>query len=222
MNAPGCYSDADLGTLAALPAGDPRLAHLAVCPRCRSRLALYREFLEPSALPGGARADEADARLAAVLEREILAATRPAPARTRGENWLARWLAPARRPVWALAAIAVVAAGVWAIARGPSRPLMRGPETGTGVEVRAPVESAGAVTLAWRPVRGADRYEVRFYATDLSDLARLPAPAGDRLELRRGTLPPPLSSGERVLWQVVALHGGDVLARSRTRSLRLP
>jgi hypothetical protein len=57
---------------------------------------------------------------------------------------------------------------------------------------------------------------------DLADLAALPTGTATTLALRRGALPTGLPAHERVLWQVVALKGHDVLARSRTQPLDLP
>jgi len=42
------------------------------------------------------------------------------------------------------------------------------------------------------------------------------------LTLRRGALPAGLPAHERVLWQVLALKGHDVMARSKTQPVDLP
>jgi len=107
------------------------------------------EFIEPGPLPDSARMAEAEARLLAVLERELgvtiesparvpaqVAAPKPATTRATtdrgrgGLRWLFASIAPASLgPVFAVAATLVVIAGTWTLL-GPSRegtaPVLRG------------------------------------------------------------------------------------------------
>ncbi|HEV2105624.1 MAG TPA: hypothetical protein VGU27_07815, partial [Candidatus Eisenbacteria bacterium] len=124
------------------------------------------------------------------------------------------------RPAWAAAAVVAIAAGVW-VAR-PHGPVdvLRGPAA-PAIETHV-AAGAGSVTLRWRRFGNASRYEVRFYATDLSDLTRVDAHGALELTLRHAAPPARLASGARVLWQVVAFAGDAELARSQTRSLIVP
>jgi len=216
-----CIPVEALGTIATLPADDPRRRHAETCPRCRARLALFREFDSPSAPPAGARIDEADSALAAAIERELaLPAPLPFPARAARPR-PARGLGASLRPLWAAAAALILVAGAWVLLRPPAPAVMRGPVSRAELPV-ATHRGVDRLTLSWRAVPGASRYVVRFYATDLSDLASVDAGRADHLELRRGALPRPLAGGAKVLWQVMALAGGDRLAASRTQPVVLP
>ena len=223
MSAPECFQVEQLEAVAAWPDGDPRRRHLDGCARCRARLAEYRAFVAPPDVPEHARLEEADARLAAMLERELAVAPHPARAAVaaRSAPWWSRLFAPPSRPAWGLAltVLVIVAGGAWWASR-PGTSVMRGARVRAGLETHASV-SDSAVVLTWKPVEGAERYQVRFYSTDLAELATLSAPA-TRLDLRHGALPDPLPGGVTVLWQVAALRGGDTIATSRTRSVVLP
>ena len=156
----------------------------------------------------------------------------PAPAhaaaRAPRRSW---WWMPAPRLAFAMAALAVAVAGVWYVSRppGPAAPELRGHRVeGTGAPTVAltlhPARTlaGGAVELSWEPVAGADRYQVAFFATDLTDLAH-PAPTTEpRLVLAPGALPAGLSRASSVLWQVTARRGSEPLAVSETAPLRLP
>jgi len=50
----------------------------------------------------------------------------------------------------------------------------------------------------------------------------LPAGPATTLVLRHGALPAGLPAHQRVLWQVLALEGRDILARSKTQPVELP
>ena len=223
----GHLAPEDLGAVAALAdagAADPRLAHLADCPRCRALLESYRDFVRGEPEPQANLAD-AHARLARALAAEIGAAAPAAPRALRPaagprRGLLAALFAPALRPAWAVAAAVAIAAGVW-VAR-PHGPVdvLRGPAAPT-IETHV-AAGAGSVTLRWRRFGNASRYEVRFYATDLSDLTRVDAHGALELTLRHAAPPARLASGARVLWQVVAFAGDAELARSQTRSLIVP
>lgn len=228
MHSSKCPSPDALVAWSESPAGDARREHVDQCPRCRTQLASYRAFMRGDEVPG-ARTAEADAQLADALAREIHGRTDAAPARrvveARRSPWaaFAALFAPVRRPVWALAVVAIAVSGAWwFFPHAPSEPVMRGAGSAQMIVTPAPVRSGEALTLAWKPVEGADTYAVHFYGTDLSDLAELDAGPEQSLTLRRGELPTGLPAGTKVLWQVVAAHGHDVLASSRTQSIVLP
>jgi hypothetical protein len=228
----------ELAEIAALPPADPRRQAFERSPGGRAMLASYRSFLDPGEVPSGARPDEAEARLAERLESELRrGATRDTPARdaARGAGtWAAiqrALAAPALRPAYALAAVTVVAGTIWlALPRPVERaPRMRGSIVGREgsaapslVAYRPRTLAGGEVELGWPRVPGADRYEVTFMTTDLSEIGAPRVVHEPLLVLRRDALPGGLAHGSTVLWQVSARHGNDVLASSHTGSLRLP
>jgi hypothetical protein len=239
--------DDELGLVLDLDPADPRRGHLDRCPRCYARMAEYRDFV--AAQPGapGARLGEARERLGEALEREIAggAAERGTGRAVRAgggdEPRPAPWLdrvtrglhLPRLRPELAMAAIAVVivAGGAWLAFRGREGipPPPGGEPTLRGEVVRGPltlehpsVLADGALELAWTSMPGATRYQVRFVAPDLSDLATVEAGSDTRVILRRGSLPGGLASRALVTWQVVAMSGNDTLATSRATPVRLP
>jgi hypothetical protein len=221
-----------------LPAGDPRREEFERSPANRALLKSYRAFLTPGDGPPEADRALAKTLLDARIDRELglgsASAEPPAPVRARAPADGPRprpWWAPALRPAFAFATLAVVGAGVWFAMRPASRAPgeLRGREvTGSGapasVVTLRPSRTlpGGALELSWEPVAGAEGYEVRFFATDLSDLARIPAGAKSRLPLDPAHLPAGLHRGAIVLWQVAAQSRGAVIATSEAGTLRIP
>ncbi|MFN8586644.1 MAG: hypothetical protein U0704_02495 [Candidatus Eisenbacteria bacterium] len=200
--------------------------HLESCARCRARVAQLRAFLEGEAA-AGARPLEADARLAAALDREIFAGAEPAgvvrraaePARP---SFWESLFAPALRPAWAFAVVAIVAGGVW-LAVQPERAEVRGDGPGpVAVETFEPVAGAHRVTLSWKPVPNATRYDVVFLADDLSELGSTLHASAPTLTLRGDALPAGLRSGSSVLWIVTARAGEAELSHSVAARVTLP
>jgi hypothetical protein len=227
-----CIAEDALGEVLLLPAGDPRRAHVESCPRCRALVVSYQGFVEPAAEDAAIYGGAERRRLDETRER-MFAGTAPgtggtAPASRRivpapRAPWWSRAFAPALRPAWALAAVAVV---VGAVVLWP-RPVLRGPEPivrGTADRPLALTEPAplrnGGVRLAWRPFPGAQRYEVRFYSTALSALGRFDAGSDTGASLTLGDLPAAYRSRELILYRVAAMLGQDELALSATGSLQ--
>jgi len=220
MNRTNCYQVEALEDIAGLREGDPRLTHLADCPRCRARLAQYRSFMAAEA-PPGADPDDAQRRLA-----EVVAVSGQAQAndgRTGGRGGLLSWLSlPALRPALALAVVLVVALGIWRVAdlAGPREGAERvlrgeGPRQGEAFEPMAVgALPGGRVRLSWRAVEGADSYVVVLHAGDLAETARLDPVTGTELDLDPGRLEAHGAGRQPVSWTVVALSGGDPIARS--------
>lgn len=230
----------DIAELAHLDETDPRRVEAMRSPRTRALLATYQDFLEqPPAEPlPGANLLDADRRLAEALDRELAlpaavvgepgaATTEPRRAlKDEPRRGLLELLfAPALRPAFALAAVVLVAGAVWmgtSQRRTPAdEPVMRGDAAGS---FRAQIQSQaeGRATLTWTTVTGADHYELRFYAQDLSERGRVDLGPETRVELLAGQLPVGLLSGEVMLWQAFAMKGQDVLAESPTATIRLP
>ena len=201
------------------------------------------DFLEPGPLPEGADLPDAEARLLSALEKEIgvtiAPGARPGPAVARttpatgpGRGSLLDRLfggTPLLRPALALAAVAVVAFGVWSQVR-PAREdggRLRGPAASPspGTWLALPHSASlgdGRVRLAWSPAAHATGYAVVFLGEDLTELARVGDLRTVELVLERDDLPAGLHSGQVVLWRVTAVAGGDEIARSATSPLTLP
>lgn len=225
-----CIEAEALGEVLALPESDPRRAHVEGCPRCRALALSYRQFLAPAAETTASYGTAEDAQLTAFRERLIglaPAVTTPAAeARAAAKPRGGGPFAPAWRPIWALAAIAI-AFGVYRFtprsARvAPEAPALRG---GSAVSLapREPVYgSGGGVTLAWPAVAGADRYQLRFFSTALAEIGRRDAGAGLEVTLGPADLPESYRNGDAVLFRVVALHGDDEVLTSALASLHRP
>lgn len=218
-------SDERLAELAALPDGHPDVARVRDDPETWARLVALREFLSPSAIPGGARPDAATERLRAALRTaldEQAAPGRPqARAVARGRPWWVALLAPPARPWLAAAAGLAALVVVLAVPRLTVRQDQVRGRPG-GVELAAPSFTPDRVVLSWRSVTGADAYEVRLLGADLAPVAqpiRLPdtTVAVSRAETLAG-----LGPGAQLHWRVSALARGTPIAESETRSFRLP
>ena len=214
---------ATIAELAHLPAEDHRVTEAMQSPRTRALLASYRDFLAQGPPPDGARVAEADAALAAVLEREMAlpAGFRAQPRTKSHPSAWARLFSPALRPAWAMAGIVAIAALAWVALphRGPApERVMRGSES-AALEASV-ARGASAAAFTWTAVPGADRYEVRIYATDLVTVLAVHE-AGDatRWSLPGTEYPEALARGEGVAWQVTAYQGDTPIAQSRLQTL---
>lgn len=204
-------------------------AHLDSCARCRARVAQLRAFVAGAESPG-ARVADADAKLAAALDNAIFGAQpvpTPAPMARRvadppPPSFWASLFAPALRPAWGFAAVVIVAGGVWWATR-PEIAEVRGDGVGpAAVETLTPVAGEHAVTLAWKPVREATRYEVVFLADDLSEMGPALPVTEPMLALRGDALPAGLRSGASALWIVTAWKGDVELSHSVATRVTLP
>jgi hypothetical protein len=198
-----CYRSDELEELAATPPGDPRRAHLAECPRCRTDLAAYLAFMNPGPHPAEADPEDARTRLAAALEREILPAQSPhtgvvrEPQQPPDHPVRAFWRSmtrPVLRPVWGLAAVVlliVAAQQAVQFSRRAGEPIvLRGPAEAAAEAVTASMEMLddGSVRFRWPPVTGAESYSIALYRGDLSQLDRFDAGAATTLLLDAQTI----------------------------------
>lgn len=225
------FSPEEFVRLLALPEDDPERRQAEASGKLDAWRRMLREFEEPG--PGEATAGElagADAALGRHVESMLgtpAGGHRSAP-RAAGPGllaWLASiWSRPALRPAFALAALVIVGGAGWWLAGervGRGERAVRGvaPEAAIVVEARA---TPGALDLTWGPVAGAERYRVRFYGPSLSELDRRDDVTEPHLRLEPGTLPRGTASGQEILVEVVALRGGDAIAVSAPKAVRLP
>jgi hypothetical protein len=212
------------------------------CPRCRARIADHTSFLKQATeaeVPGLASIEQRMATaLRAEMDRVAAPATAPeeraVPDRTRArvtgkgglrDPWamLRGW----RIPAWAAAAaaVAIVAGGLFALRpRGFEGDVLRetpSADRSAAEEVRAllsRVEGERA-HLSWDAVPGADAYVVLSLAPDLSERARFGPFTATTAALPLDSLSGGAPSGTPLVWQVLALRGGDTVARSPIQTL---
>jgi hypothetical protein len=216
----------ELARLLSLPADHPERVRAGQDPRFEAWRLMLREF-ESSDAPHVSR-DEA-AWAAAALEARLEPALAPRPARRErtgrspAQRERARgWLAPAWRPALALAAVVAIAGGVWwARSRLPATSEVRG-APGAALEWREPLARGGSLRLEWTPVPGARSYRLRFYRSDLTEIARVEDITGVSYTLQADALPPGLERGAEVVAEITAMTGGEAVAVSKARALRLP
>lgn len=215
----------DLGLVEGLAADDPRRLHLESCPRCQARLEAYQEFLKERPLSEGAQPVVARARLRDAVRAELGAsAARQATAAAPRSWWdsLTRIPRPALAVAGALAVVAVAFVGIRVLAPFGEEPitLRAGDATPAEGEVEListkPLADDG-IALAWRAVPGADGYELRALAIDLSFVASR-AVGADTAATFAAHADSPIFAPARYV-TVVALAGRDVVAESRPVAL---
>lgn len=221
-------------------------AHFDLCPRCRTRLLTYREYL---ALPGEpepegepAAVDRLRERLRAEIHGAGSAAAGPgagwrsvgpedrgATARSARELWRngLRRLFGVRglRPAVGLAAIAL--AGILLIRERPApvedhgvlRDRPAGRATAEVVIVRTQSTPDGAVALTWRRFSGAEMYRVVVFSADLAEISRSPAGTDTTFVLDSAAVAAIAQGPVGMFVEVHALAQGDRIAASRTMAL---
>ena len=216
-----CIDVERIGDVVSLPEDHPQQRHAQTCPRCRSLVASYREFLkaEPVANSGIAEARAVlDERIRGDAER--WAARAPASLQSR-EPWWRGWLKPA--PLVAAAAVAAIVSVIAWNSRAPHESTLRDDDGNAAPfalhEARVDPES---IHLSWTPLPGADGYEVRVYGPDLSEVYRHPATSQTDMTVPRSALPASLPPSLDLTWRVYALSGGDQIAASAPGSIRAP
>ncbi|HEU4929795.1 MAG TPA: hypothetical protein VFU38_08190 [Candidatus Krumholzibacteria bacterium] len=217
-----CIDVEQIGEIVGLPEDHPQRRHALSCPRCRSLLASYREFVKAEPV-GGSGVEKAraplDDHIRAGAERWI-ASQAPASSQVR-EPWWRGWLKPA--PLLATAAVAAIAAVMLWNARTPQEGALRDGNSGAQPFSLQPARvDAESIHLSWTPMPGADRYEVRLFGPDLSEIYRHPETAQTKVVIPRSALPSTLPPSLDLTWRVYALSGGDPLEASAPGSIRAP
>jgi hypothetical protein len=206
-------------------------------PAERARAAAYREFMEPGELPAGARVDEAEARLGAMLERELGVAIEPAdeegpaasaaPGPARGFSG-ARRSSRLRTGLGIVATMVLVAGVSWVAltARSPRERVLRGttePASGSwNAEPTIQASASHAARLSWHADPRADSYTVVFLSADLTELARIAGVSETSFVLTPETRPAAIPADAQGLWRVDAYAGADSIARSPASPITFP
>lgn len=214
-----CIDAERIGDVLALAPDSPERKHVESCPRCRSLAQSYAMFMETDAVPGANVAD-ADARLSQWRQNVIESAPAPAPKVRPGflRSLLAGFMT---RPALAAAALIVVAAAVvWLRVDHAPEQRLRGssPASTEALSLSgARVSPTGSIDLSWSAQPQAQRYEVRIYAEDLTELARYHT-AATEFTIPAGDID---TSAHVLLWRVVALANGNEIAVSAPGTIEL-
>ncbi|MBN2171333.1 MAG: hypothetical protein JW819_08440 [Candidatus Krumholzibacteriota bacterium] len=223
-----CFLIEELEFVLSLPADDPRRRHLAECPRCRALLASYRQFVVPGDLPAGADPMDAARRLEAALARAMVADAAPAGGAAQARSAAPRrfwWrLLPRSVPQRTALALATALAFVLVLPHvlplpagsGDDRILRGRDRIAAGPVLAAPRSLfGGGLMLAWTASADADGYRVVIYDTALVQVATLDAGRDTTLLLPAARLDALREAHGELLWEVIALRGGDERERSR-------
>ncbi len=219
-----CFDPEKFDELLDLPQGDPRKEHLAGCSACRSLLLAYRRFLDPSDLPNGAQPGPAGKELSRFLAEQLDKDSSEPSVPPFSSRLLAALTGPWLRPGLALVAVFLIIGVFWVNGDGPSLP------GHSGVVRDLPAEDAmtwrllpparleaGGLELAWEPYLEAESYRVQLLDASLLELGSFDSARAPRFEIGAASIA--ALTGEARFWRVLAISGGDEVARSGTRSL---
>jgi hypothetical protein len=188
-------------------------------------LASYQDFLR-AVPPEGADLGAADKRLGAFLDAHVVAGRSPS-ARLGGASFIRRmvdWRVSRWRPALAaFAAVAVVVVSVytWQARRTEQPHVFRRATTNDFALGPAELLSDKTVRLSWNAYEGADAYEVRLYAADLTDVARLGPLADTEVVVDLARVYPAGKPGTSLYWRVTALAARDEIATSQAGSFEI-
>ncbi len=220
-----CIDIEQIAEVLELPDDDPRRRHLDECPRCSALLLSFQAFLGAEEIPGSDPVDAGE-RLSSFIQSKIaktLSDTSMSGAAPDHPGFLAEVVQSLfRRPVWVMASLVIVAAGMLLWKPWVEDPLvLRGTisaETGTPLDLAAPrALEDGSTQLSWVPLDGADSYEVRLYDESLSEIARFGPVTETTFILDHSMLP--VDAPDAMLWRIVALEEGDEIALSQPAPL---
>jgi len=217
-----CYDSETIDEVLGLPEDDPRLRHVAECPRCGALLMSYQDFLDkqrPSEV-NEAELLEVNAKLTEFLDRRV-------KRDTVGDgrvSWFEKLFGtlPART-AFAAAVIAFVAVGLywWSPWQPPSDRVVR--SATDKLELHAPeIVGDARVRLRWSPYPEATGYEVRMFTDALIEIARLEPVDVTSVEVDLRELYPEVQRGSTLIWRVVALQDGDEIGISPSGSFETP
>lgn len=213
-----CLAADRIAEAAGLPPDHPVSKHVRDCPRCSALLLEYHDFVAATDVPAGADVEDASRRLSAGIASLVRPQEAAVPRRVRTASFgsrLAKWWAgPARWPALATAALAVVAAGWWAMrAPAPQEDVWRGGDRVPTLEWRAVAVGNEALVLHWSGVPGASLYGVTLLGPALEPRAELPLTSDTTALLERAQWPAS-APGETLYVRVDAMRDGSVLGMS--------
>lgn len=232
-----CLSLSDLLERDLWPADDPRRVHLEQCPRCQGLLLSYEAFVQPPDIPEGADLDDARARL--TTDFRGLKTGRPAPVRTSGpqpaetraglfDTFMGFLVRPAFRFGLGAAVVVLLLIGLPQVIRSPrydpdSRVLRNSEQTADlrGITTTIPQRQADRVLLRWQTTDEVDAYQVLFFDSGLTEIARFDAGLDTQLVLALDGLPVPSAEWDTLFWRVSGRRGADEVVHSQMMSLEL-
>jgi hypothetical protein len=218
-----CIDVEALGAVVELAADDPVRREAEACPRCAARLQTYREFLSEAEVEGARKTDarvRLDAFRAARIEAPVLRSAGEAPSRF-GSWWRRLGESRALRPALVAAAAVLVAGAVWWQPWQSTAPVLRGGGQDAGFAIESVRLAGGALEVAWSAFVGADAYEVRLFAMDLTDVARFGPVAETHLSIPVDDILSRAPGEHSLLCSVAALSAGDEVAVSAPESVDL-
>lgn len=228
----GCFRIEGLEEVASLPTEDPRRSHLDRCPRCRTRLASYRAFVD-GAMPEGADPVAGVEAMTRALRLEIFAgpqAPRESSAAVVGvdglgfeervQQFLATLFTRRLRPAWGVLAVMLC---FLAVREG----LRISPVRNDGINIRgtedselvplagtAEVLSEGFIQFRWTEAEQAERYDLIICAVDLREIMRIDAGVQTTHALRIDASIKQAGQRGPLFWRVSAMRDGVEIARS--------
>lgn len=200
-----CFEPREIARALDLPEGDPGRRHLDRCPRCRSLVLAYYEFMETP--------DAVDIEFS-TADRDLQG--RMAEAFTDRPNghrpwWRVEW----PRPIWATAFVALAAAAALLLTGNlnrlgggdppPEGGVLRGEDPGSGFVAE---RKAGALALSWAADPSADETVIVFYDKVMGEIGHT-ATRGSRLDLAAGD-----PRAAAAYCRLLRLAEGDTLRRS--------
>ena len=214
---PSCLEPEQLSAYLEAPA--PAGSHVASCPHCQAELGMMREFLGASP----SKEEALPARwIAAELARRSPVAPAPRP-------WLfIRWRPDFRMISLAAASFAMIVSATLYMRHSPEPVLpigyhAQGDAMRSGLVLVSPAGEIDSAPrdLRWKPVAGAQRYQVRLTEVDENQIWSSETPL-TQVEIP-ATVQHELAPGRSFLWQVAALdEQGKKISVSNLQKFHIP
>lgn len=213
----------------ALPEDHPERRAHAGSPRVEAWHAMHQAFIRDEAAADPAATTELASRLERSLGLTIPHDSSEAPpvraVRAATDGWSLRGLFTlVRRPAFAFATLAVIAAGAasswWVYERAHTPAAMRG-ESSRGFLIAEPLETPEGLLLTWPAIAGADEYRVILLGADLTERGRIEGLRKPEVALTVRALSGSLPADGELQVEIIALRAGDPLATSSARTIHL-
>jgi hypothetical protein len=219
-----CIDELQLDRLLELAEDHPDRRSVNSCTRCRALLTQYAAF-KTAHVPNEARYEAAESALERFKESLVRdpAHTKP-PAPSSPWSFWSWFRGPRARFAWgavAAAVVLVVAAVTWA-PWDEREIVLRSESPAPEQRIELPelrFDDAGAVHLYWPRVRAADAYRVIVHTTRFEQVFS-ETTADTVLVLTFDDLTGDVGTDDILQWRIEALHGGEVISRSRPGVIR--